>query len=150
MDKRAFVFKELDDKISVFDKESTRHKQMYRRMRYGIFVLTALSTLLAALSISFPESNLGISLGIVAVSALIGLITSLEGLHNPADLWVHERSILYALIDLKREALFRLGEDKVAHDIEAVFEQMQRILGHSAENWHQQIANPDKPATGTT
>lgn len=136
MSKREYLLEQLNAKIADFKDASASHKSLYRRLRYSVFFLTALSALLAGTALKCPEFNAGISLTIVLVSAAIGVVTSVEGLRKPAELWIHERTTYYALTDLKREAEFKIDEDSPPEVIELYFFKMQEILGASGEKWN--------------
>ena len=50
MDKRKYLLDQLEQKISDFEKDSTQHKTLYRRLRYAVFMLTSISAVLAGLA----------------------------------------------------------------------------------------------------
>lgn len=157
MDKRQFLLDQLADKVKVFKAESEKHKRLYRRLRYAVFLLTSLSALLAGLSLKSPESAAAISVVILLVSAGTGVLTSVEGLRKPSELWIHERMTYYALMDLQREATFVLDEASPPELVEKYFFRLQDILGASNDKWNRQIvgkretgaadaASADRPA----
>jgi len=157
MDKRQFLLDQLADKVKVFKAESEKHKRLYRRLRYAVFLLTSLSALLAGLSLKYPESAAAISVVILLVSAGTGVLTSVEGLRKPSELWIHERMTYYALMDLQREATFVLDEASPPELVEKYFFRLQDILGASNDKWNRQIvgkretraadaASADRPA----
>ena len=139
MDKRQFLLDQLADKVKVFKAESEKHKRLYRRLRYAVFLLTSLSALLAGLSLKFPESGPAISVVILLVSAGTGVLTSVEGLRKPSELWIHERMTYYTLMDLQREAAFVLDEASPPDQVEKYFFRLQEILGASNDKWNRQI-----------
>ncbi|MGB4913531.1 MAG: DUF4231 domain-containing protein [Candidatus Dechloromonas phosphoritropha] len=141
MDKRKYLLDQLEQKISDFEKDSTQHKTLYRRLRYAVFMLTSISAVLAGLAIKLPEFSSAISVAIVLVSAAVGVITSIEGLRKPAELWIHERTTFYALMDLKREMEFKLDENSPHEVIEKYFFRLQELLGASGEKWNRHIAS---------
>ena len=140
MDKREYLLDQLEQKINSFRDDSKQHKTLYRNLRYLVFVLTSISTLLAGLSLKFPEVSSTISVAIVFVSAAVGVVTSIEGLRKPAELWIHERTTYYALMDLKREVEFKLDVNSSSEMVEKYFFKMQEILGVSGEKWTRNIA----------
>ncbi|MCU0836429.1 MAG: DUF4231 domain-containing protein [Chromatiaceae bacterium] len=140
MDKRAYLLDQLQSKINDFKKDSEKHKTLYRQLRYTVFVLTSISTVLAGLAIKLPEFSSIISMAIVFVSAAVGVLTSIEGIRKPAELWIHERTTYYALQDLKREVEFKLGEDSSPEVTEKYFFRTQELLGASGEKWNRHIA----------
>lgn len=143
MGKREYLVNQLELKINSFKVDSRRHKNFYRRLRYSVFVLTSISTLLAGLGLSLKVSDYSsiINLAIVFVSAAVGVITSIEGIRKPAELWIHERTTYYALMDLKREVEFKLDENSSLELVEKYFFKMQDILGASGQNWNRKIAS---------
>ena len=141
MDKRKYLLDQLEQKIIGFKDDSKQHKSLYRTLRYAVFILTSISAVLAGLAIKLPEFSSTISVAIVLVSAAVGVITSIEGLRKPAELWIHERTTYYALMDLKREVEFKLDENSSPEMIEKYFFKMQELLGASGEKWNRHIAN---------
>jgi hypothetical protein len=139
MDKRQYLLKQLTDRVDDFKADSERHKHMYRRLRYSLFFLTSLSTLLAGLSLRFPESSPGMSVAILSVSAVAGVLTSIEGLRKPAELWIHERTTYYMLMDLRREIEFAVVGETSEEAVGEYFSRMQQVLGASAEKWNRNI-----------
>lgn len=139
MNKQEYVLKQLNQKIESFKCDSEKHKFIYRRLRIKVFVLTALASIFAGSGIVFPSIGSIFNLLIVVVSSLIGILTSIEGMRKPAELWMHERTVYYALLDLKREIEFNLEEICSSGQIEKYFHRMQEILGVSNEKWNHQI-----------
>ncbi len=142
MERRQFLLKQIDDKITSFQRESTRHKHFHRRMRYAAFGLTACSTVLASLALTYPAIQAELNLGVVLVSAGLGVVTSLEGLHKASDLWLHERGMFLMLLDLKRELEFEYPADAAPneHLEKKYFDRLQRLLTVSSEKWKSEIA----------
>jgi hypothetical protein len=142
MHRRQFLLKQIDDKIEVFQRESTRHKHFHRRMRYAAFGLTAASTVLASLALTYPVLQAELNLGVVLVSASLGVVTSLEGLHKASDLWLHERGMFLMLLDLKRELEFEYPADAAPNEQleKKYFDRLQRLLTVSSEKWKSEIA----------
>lgn len=140
MNKREYLLDQLEQKINGFRDDSKQHKTLYRNLRYSVFVLTSISTLLAGLALKYPEVSSTISVAIVFVSAAVGVVTSIEGIRKPAELWIHERTTYYALMDLKREVEFNLDENSSSERVEKYFFRMQEILGASGEKWNRHIA----------
>ncbi|MBI4996746.1 MAG: DUF4231 domain-containing protein [Rhodocyclales bacterium] len=139
MDKRKCLLDQLTEKIQGFKADSERHRNLYRGLRYSVFFLTSLSALLAGLSLKFPESSPMISVLILLVSAAVGVLTSIEGLRKPSELWIHERTSYYALMDLKREVEFVVDDKASKEVVEQYFFRMQEILGASNEKWNRNI-----------
>ena len=127
---------ELTGQVKRFVDESEKHKSLYRILRYWLFGLTALSTILAGLALRAPTpARDAASLAVIVVNALAALVTSVEGLRKPADLWIHERNISYALKDLQREINYRCAGTITDKDIDDFFARMQTILSASLEKW---------------
>jgi hypothetical protein len=139
MDKRKRLLDQLTEKVEQFKGDSDRHKDLYRGLRYSVFFLTSLSALLAGLSLKLPESSSIISVIILLVSAAVGVLTSIEGLRKPSELWIHERTTYYALMDLKREVEFVVDDNAPKEVVEQYFFRMQEILGASNEKWNRNI-----------
>lgn len=129
---------QLKEHITFFDEESQKHKRLYRRIRYSIFVLTALSTVLAGLAVVL---DLGpwLNVAVVVTTASIGVLASIEGLRKPAELWLNERSIYHALEDLRREVDFHSVETLSAETIDAYFSRTQALLNAGSVKWQQHI-----------
>jgi hypothetical protein len=145
--KKGLLEKQLGEHITRFDKESTKHKRMYRRFRYFVFGLTACSTLLAGLAIALPDLQRSINIAIVFTTAAVGVVTSIEGLRKPSELWIHERTIFASLKDLERELQYRLAEPSDPKSIDDVFERMQDVLGSARDRWSRQIVGQSSTET---
>jgi hypothetical protein len=135
-----FLRSELTASMKRFEEDSIDHKNLHRRLRYLAFALTALATTLAGAAIAFPEAHTATSLAIVVVTASLGVVTSIEGMRKPAELWIHERTTLYALKDLERDLTFWCDREVIDRaEIEARFARLQAILGASADNWNRDV-----------
>lgn len=146
--KIGFMMSELDKQIVGFDKESSKHKRMYRRLRYPAIVMTAFAGALATLAITFPASQLEFNLAIVGISVALTMIVAIEALRMPRDLWIHERRIYYALKDLQRELTYRSLETSCGEQVlDAMFAQLQAILGSSGETWQEFLRKQEKAQT---
>ncbi len=148
MIKKEWLLQQLKEKIDVFEKNSKQHKSLYRQFRYSVFVLTALSSVLSAIALRLPGWNATISLIIVFVSATVGIITSIEGIRKPAELWIHERGTYFALMDLRREVEFKLDENSSPDLICRYFRRMQEVLEAAGEKWRLGIAGKSKDPAG--
>lgn len=51
MEQQQFLVDELDDKIKMFKRNSSDHKALHRRLRYGSFGLTAMLSILSGLAL---------------------------------------------------------------------------------------------------
>ncbi|MFB3897302.1 MAG: DUF4231 domain-containing protein [bacterium] len=136
---------ELQHQIERLDKESKKHKRLYRQLRYSVFILAAASTVLASTALTFPDFQALLNLIIVFITAIVGVITSIEGLRKPAELWIHERNIYYALKDLLREVEYYSFEEPSCKITDKYFSRMQTILGSSIEEWKQQVQTDKTP-----
>ena len=140
MEKKECLAMQLATHIDWFDKESKGHKRLYRKLRYLAFSLTALSTVLAGLALAAPGLQTSSNVAIVLTTAVAGLATSIEGLRKPGELWIHERTLYYALKDLKRKLEFSTAEDHDPKVVETIFSEMQDVLGSARERWSRQVA----------
>jgi len=145
LNKIDYLVQELEAKINVFKKHSTKHKNIYRAVRYLIYLLTASLSILAGLALYYPQSSALINISILVLSAVVGLLTSYESLRKADALWVHERTIQYQLTDLKRELLFESAGSKLEPPvIRQYFDKLQAILGNSGTTWSDDIIEKDK------
>lgn len=139
---------ELDRSIDRFDRESTKHKKLYRRLRYLVFGFTGLSTVLGGLAAAEVFEARVTSLAIVVATTLASVVTSVEGLRKPAELWIHERTIFTALKDLQREVEFSAAEGPDDDEVARQFERLQGILGASSEKWSRVVKAAGKGPPG--
>jgi Protein of unknown function (DUF4231) len=142
MKQHEFLMAQLEEKMGAFKRDSKIHKNLHRRMRYVVFGLTAISTILAGVALSFPHLNTVLNLAILIASTTVGVVTSLEGIRKPFELWVHERSTYLAIMDLRREAEFKLDANSPPAELEKFFYRLQGILEASEEKWSGKIVNP--------
>jgi len=143
--KIKYLSAEIQRKIDDFSKHSNKHKNIYRVVRYLIYLLTASLSILAGLALYYPQSSALINISILILSAVVGLLTSYESLRKADALWVHERTIQYQLTDLKRELLFEsAGSNLEPPVIRQYFDKLQVILGNSGKTWSDDIIEKDK------
>jgi Protein of unknown function (DUF4231) len=133
---------ELSKQIEWFDLESKKHKRLHRAFRYSVFALTGLSTALAGAALRFGQFQPGLNLVIVIATASVGVITSIEGLRKPAELWITERNVFYSLMDLKRELEYDSAEGVEGLELDKYFIGLQSILASSTEKWSRQVKPP--------
>jgi len=126
---------ELKYQIKRFGIESTKHKKMYRCLRYSTYGLTGLATVLASSALQFKEIQVYLNIAIVIVTSIAGILASVEGLRKPSELWINERNVLYALIDLQREVEYEAAENGNLENPDEYFTRLQQILGVSKEKW---------------
>jgi hypothetical protein len=141
MGKYDYLIAQLDELIERFDRESKKHRIMYRGFRYFVFILTGISTVLASSSLTAPpEIHNALSLSIVVITAIVAIVTSIDGLRKPGELWVHEQTIRNQLKDIKRAMEFHFTENSDSRSVDAFFDLMQRALGGAEETWREKIA----------
>ena len=143
MGSREHLMTEIETQIGRFDKESTKHKRMYRAFRYTIFLLTGTATVLAGVSLAHPQMQPLYGVLIVITTALAAFVTSVDGVRKPNELWIHERTTLYQLKDLKRELEFQSVVDKDAVKVADYFNRLQNLLDASGKKWSGQIVGMD-------
>jgi 8-oxo-dGTP pyrophosphatase MutT (NUDIX family) len=134
--KACFLKQEVDALRKRFRNESEKHKRMYRRLRYPAFVLTASSGALATLAITFPAYQLHFNLVIVGITAILAVITALEGLRHPRELWIHERMVHHGLEDLRRDLEYHTVTNWNEDELDSRFTRLQVLLGGSTATWH--------------
>jgi len=139
MSKEDNLKEELQNQISNFDRESRKHKDLFRLLRYTTLVLTGSATVLASVALTYADIQSWLNMIIVVVTASAGVITSIEGLRKPAELWIHERNVLYELKDLQREINYQAAATGTIQDTDNYFQQLQQILGSSKEKWTKQV-----------
>lgn len=134
--KEAFLFNEIDQKIEDFQRDSKKHKDMHRNFRYWAFGLTAVLSTLSGLALYYPENSTIFNISILAITAIAGFLSSVEGIRKADELWIHERTTYYALKDLKRELEFELrGSGDKTKVLDACFVKLQSLLNQAGEKW---------------
>lgn len=147
MSKEENLKNELAELIVKFKKDSNRHKKLYRILRYVALVLTGLATVLSSVALTKIDIRDLLNIAIVIATASAGVITSIEGLRKPAELWIHERNILYALTDLQREMNYNAASTGSVDNIDNYFARLQQILGSSQEKWTGTVSAKDPNKT---
>lgn len=145
MSKGEQLHKELKEQIERFNKESTKHKRLYRMLRFTAFGLTACSTILASAALSMAGSTEWLNLAVVIATAAAGVASSIEGLRKPAELWIHERNILYSLKDLEREMKYEAAQGGTVPNVDQYFHRLQAILSASREKWSRKVKSASGP-----
>jgi hypothetical protein len=142
--REEFLRKELNDRMEWFEGESKRHKRIYRGLRYIVFGLTGLSTVLAGAALSFKAQQEWFNLAVVLATAVAGAVTSIEGIRKALELWVHERNILYELKDLERDMDYEASESGALKDVDGYFQRLQHVLTRSTEDWSNKVKDSGK------
>jgi Protein of unknown function (DUF4231) len=127
--------KDLDNLIKQFQNESNKHKSLYRNLRYLAFTFTGCSTIMSSLALTFKEAGPWLNIGVVLATVSVGVITSIEGIRKPSELWIQERNVFHALEDLRRELEFKAKENPDKLNLDDWFSRMQSILTASTEKW---------------
>lgn len=136
MGKKEEFGAQITRKINRLELESVKHKRMHRRFRYTVILLTALTSVLAGIALSFEAVQTEMQISILIIGALSGVVNSVEGIRRPFDLWMMERNVYYSLVDLKEEFDYELSSGD-AVNLDAYHRQMQEILNLSRESWSQ-------------
>ncbi len=127
----------FDREIHRLDAESSRHKQLHRRQRALIIILTAATSIVAGAGLILAESSgRTIQFCVLALAAVTAALTSWAESRHARELWQHEREIHYALVDLKREMDFRAAVRGLSEtDLERYFNRLTGVLGSSTRKW---------------
>ncbi len=142
MEQQQFLIDELDQKIEMFRRNSSEHKALHRRLRYGSFGLTAMLSVFSGLALYMPNYSTHLNVAILFFSGVAGILASLEGLRKADELWIHERTIYFTLLDLKRELLFQVKSEVLdSETLNKFFNQLQAILSNSGEKWSSGIVH---------
>ena len=143
------TFSATHEVIGRFKKESEKHKLLNRRLRYFLFGLTGFATVLSAAALQHSTDDQVrwfLNFSVVLVSVGAGIVTSIEALRKPSQLWILERSVFHALEDLKRELEYE-GSEATETKVDLYFYRMQRILAASNEQWTVQVNPPKQKPT---
>ena len=141
MSKETYFVELLSQKIQKFDDESNKHKDRHRQYRYGVFALAAITSVLSGAALGFSNLQTELNFAIVIIGAVTGVLTSIEGLRRPHDLWIMERNVHYSLLDLKEEYEFKKRGDQPVN-IDLYFERLQLILNASKQKWTKKVSMP--------
>jgi hypothetical protein len=133
------LLKEVLQEIDRFELESTKHKNLYRRLRNLALGLTALATILGGASLYTHHYAHEIGFAIVVVTAVTGVVGAVEGYRKPSELWMIERNIFHTLNDLKREIEYFGPESADTDRLDKYFARLQDILYSSSQSWSRNI-----------
>jgi hypothetical protein len=90
---------------------------------------------MSSIALKFPDSAGWLNIGVVLATVAVGVVTSIEGLRKPSELWIQERNVFHALQDLKRELNFKAIKAPDDLNLGDFFSRMQSILAASTEKW---------------
>jgi uncharacterized protein DUF4231 len=135
---------EVQKESARFDKESTKHKKLYRWLRILALSLTAVATILGSATLVAPAADKAIGFAIVIVTAVAGVIGSIEGLRKPSELWMIERNIFHTLNDLRREIEYFGAEGVNDERLDRYFTRLQDILYSSSQKWSRNIKEQEQ------
>lgn len=145
MSKKETFLKQIDEKISRFEQESSKHKKLHRKFRYSVFFLAAFTSILSGLALSYSDFQVQLNFAILVIGAVSGVVTSLEGMRRPFDLWIMERNVYYSLLDLKEDYEYQSSDND--EDItDDYHRQMQELLNASKEKWTKKLKVEEKGA----
>jgi hypothetical protein len=133
---------EVRTEIDRFDVESTKHKKLYRRLRYSILGLTGAATALGSVKLILPQADNWAGFLIVLVTVAAGACTAVDGIRKPAELWMIERNIFHTLNDLRRELEFHGSDGSDEEHLDKYFARLQDILYSSSQKWSKNIKEP--------
>lgn len=133
---------EIRAEIARFDKESTAHKRLFRRLRYAALVLTGVATILGSITLVVPNADRWSGFLIVVVTVAAGAFTAIEGIRKPSELWLIERNIFHTLNDLRREIEYYGVDDSDDKRLDVYFSRLQDILYSSSQKWSKSIKEP--------
>ena len=138
--KGEVLMEEVKSLIGHFEKDSTRHKKLYRKLRYAALILTGSATIMSGAALTLSGWEAVLNLAVVVVTATAAVIASVEGIRKPAELWIQERSTLHALKDLKRRIEFENAPSDEMEKSEEHFSDLETILRSAAEKWSKQVS----------
>jgi len=126
----------LKEDIARFDRESTRHKGMFRRTQTAVIALTASTAIVAGLGLILPGLDSAIHFAVLCLAAVTTAVTSWAEMRRARELWQHERMVFYALKDLAREVDFYASVRALTpENLEGYFQRAAGILGTSTQQW---------------
>lgn len=136
MEAAAHLKDMLDGEIQRFDRESARHKHLYRRSQTAVLVLTGLASVASGIGLLVPDRAPAFQFVVLVVASAATGITAWAEMRRARELWQHEREVHYALVDLRREMAFRESLRPLSkEDCEALFGRVQQVLGSSTHTW---------------
>lgn len=138
-DVQALIHDQIKELKNQFQKQAQKHKRLDRKFSYSIYVLTGVSTLLASASGLFDIYEKAFSLLIVACTASIGIITSLQGKRKAEDLWLIELHLFHAFSDLEREFEYKQKKQSNELDTDYFFEKINQLLNESKTEWQKSV-----------
>ncbi len=127
----------LEQDIRRFDKESQKHKRLYRRAQTAVIGLTATTAVVAGAGLILPEgSGRFVQFTVLTLASFTTAVTSWLEMRRARELWQHEREVYYALKDILREVDFYDAMGAMTPEkVEAYFRQAASILGSSSQKW---------------
>ncbi len=143
-----YLREQLGQQIDRFDRESTKHKRLYRRFRMVTSIVNAAAAVLAGAAAAAVPGAQWLAVAVVAATAGAGVIMAWEGIRKPGDLWITERSALYALKDLQRDLEYTVRKAGITIGLDDYFDRMQAILTSSMEKWGSHVKPPPNGKPG--
>jgi hypothetical protein len=127
----------LKKEIAHFHSESEKHKRIDRASRTAAIVLSALTTVVAAVGLHWHENQETIQFVVLCSTTLMAAVTGWTEMRRARDLWVHERDIHNALKDIQR-AMVRTAATKkevTLEDVNELFMRIDEVLVSSSRRW---------------
>lgn len=126
----------LKEEIERFDRESTKHKKIHRKVQTFLIVGTAAITVTAGLGLVLPGHEKEIQFLVLLLSSIATATTAWSESRRARDLWQHEREVYYALIDIRRDLDFRSSIRVLElQEVEKLYLRAASVLGSSTAKW---------------
>jgi hypothetical protein len=133
----AALNRSLNNDIGRMERESDRHKRLYRGCQTSIIALTSITTVVAGTGLILPvSSGRAIQFAVLCLTALSTAIAAWAEMRHTRELWQHERGVYYALIDIRREMEFDAAKGKLGqHELDGFYDRIAAVLSSSSQQW---------------
>jgi hypothetical protein len=133
----AALSESLEADIARLERESSKHKRLYRGCQTAVIALTSTTTVVAGAGLVLPASSgRAIQFTVLCLTALSTAIAAWAEMRHARELWQHERGVYYALIDIRRELQFEAARGKLGkHQLDGFFGRITAVLGSSSAQW---------------
>lgn len=135
----------LDTAIKAYDEKTRRLKRWSYFFKIAVLFLSACSTVLLGLTVSYPGYALWSRNVVLGMGATSTFLIALSGFWNLESYWLMNKVLLSRLLAVRERFRFlQAAEDSLTPEqIQAAFDEYQRIMDERIQYWEQVAKTPN-------
>jgi hypothetical protein len=136
MDEQNYTNERVEDQINWYDKRSGDYQRLFKRLRIGQIIGASIIPFLTG----FADGNLYIQIAVGALGVLVAVLSAIDGLLKPQQLWLEYRTTAETLKHQK--FLYQTGTAPYHEDnaFNVFVENFENIISKENSRWAQQMS----------